>query len=464
MSQLCNVGNESVTLGLVVFTPAVDPAAQTGPHTAGRTATHLGPATAGLHCRESIGVVFVIPSIRNRKVQIVAQSVVISALVGGTGAFVALNKPVNVTVDGEAEQVRSFGSTVDDVLAAQDITLDERDQVQPSRSTQVERDMNIVVNKAKDLDLTVDGKPMDEWTNASTVGQALADLGIEHEGAEVSASLDDKISDGETIDVTTAKTVNVMADGKTQPVEAASKTVQDVISEAGIELGTDDITSAPLTSNVYDGQVVNVMRVVNEEKTETETIKKKVTVKKDSSLPRGEKKVEKKGKDGKREVVFKVRTVNGDEVSREEVSSKDIEKPVEEVVVEGTKAPEKKRESDKGSRSKDERGSGGSDNSEGNDSDNSEDNYSGSMTTAQIKEMLGGPGSKWYSVAKCESNFNPRAINQSNRAHFGLFQFKLATWRSVGGSGNPIDASPQEQFKRAKILQKKAGWGQWACA
>ncbi|WP_420734087.1 ubiquitin-like domain-containing protein [Brevibacterium luteolum] len=396
-----------------------------------------------------------IPSIRNRKVQIVAQSVVISALVGGTGAFVALNKPVNVTVDGEAEQVRSFGSTVDDVLAAQDITLEERDQVQPSRGTQVERDMNIVVNKAKDLDLTVDGKPMDEWTNASTVGQALADLGIEHEGAEVSAALDDKISDGESIDVTTAKTVSVMADGKTQPVEAASKTVQDVISEAGIELGKDDITSAPLTSSVYDGQVVNVMRVVNEEKTETETIKKKVTVKKDSSLPRGEKKVEKKGKDGKREVVFKVRTVNGDEVSREEVSSKDIEKPVEEIVVEGTKAP-KKRESDQGSRSKDERGSGGS--------DNSEDNYSGSMTTAQIKEMLGGPGSRWYKIAKCESNFNPRAVNQSNRAHFGLFQFKLATWRSVGGSGNPIDASPQEQFKRAKILQKKAGWGQWACA
>ncbi len=423
----------------------------------GRKSTDMESATAGLHCRESIGVVFVIPSIRNRKVQIVAQSVVISALVGGTGAFVALNKPVNVTVDGEAEQVRSFGSTVDDVLAAQDITLEERDQVQPSRSTQVERDMNIVVNKAKDLDLTVDGKPMDEWTNASTVGQALADLGIEHEGAEVSAALDDKISDGETIDVTTAKTVNVMADGKTQPVEAAAKTVQDVISEAGIELGADDITSAPLTSSVYDGQVVNVMRVVNEEKTETEAIKKKVTVKKDSSLPRGEKKVEKKGKDGKREVVYKVRTVNGDEVSREEVSSKDIEKPVEEIVVEGTKAPEKKRESDsKGSRSKDDSGSGGS--------DNSEDNYSGSMTTAQIKEMLGGPGSKWYQVAKCESNFNPRAVNQSNRAHFGLFQFKLATWRSVGGSGNPIDASPQEQFKRAKILQKKAGWGQWACA
>ena len=90
--------------------------------------------------------------------------------------------------------------------------------------------------------------------------------------------------------------------------------------------------------------------------------------------------------------------------------------------------------------------------------------YSSPMSTAEIKAMLGGPGSRWYKIAKCESTFNPRAINKANRAHFGLFQFKLATWRSVGGKGNPIDAHPREQFKRAKILQAKAGWGQWSCA
>jgi hypothetical protein len=86
------------------------------------------------------------------------------------------------------------------------------------------------------------------------------------------------------------------------------------------------------------------------------------------------------------------------------------------------------------------------------------------MTTAEIKEMLGGPGSRWYNLVKCESNFDPKAVNQQNRAHFGLFQFKIATWQSVGGSGNPADAHPREQFKRAKILQQQAGWGQWACA
>ena len=34
----------------------------------------------------------------------------------------------------------------------------------------------------------------------------------------------------------------------------------------------------------------------------------------------------------------------------------------------------------------------------------------------------------------------------------------------MGGTGNPIDASPEEQTMRAVALQQRAGWGQWGCA
>ena len=47
---------------------------------------------------------------------------------------------------------------------------------------------------------------------------------------------------------------------------------------------------------------------------------------------------------------------------------------------------------------------------------------------------------------------------------YGLFQFDLPTWASVGGSGNPVDASPQEQLMRAKLLYQSRGLGPWACA
>ena len=404
--------------------------------------------------------------LRNRKVQIAGQAVVITALVGGAGSFVALNKSVNLTVDGQSEQVRTFGSTVGDVLAAQGLEVDERDAVQPGADTRIERDMNIVLNTAKDLDLTIDGVPVEEWTTANTVGQALADLGVEAEGAEVSLPLDETLTeDGATVDVVTPKGVTVVADGEQKIVEATAATVSEVLSEAGIEVAGEDIVSAPLTAPVTDGQVLDVLRVKSETKAVEEKIEKKTTVKESASLDRGETKVEKKGKDGVREVVYDIRTVDGAEVKKEKVSEKVVAEPVDEVVVKGTRAPEPAPSEDSStgggsdSGSSEDSGSGGSDSSGSGSGDSG-----GTMSKQEIIDMLGGPGTRWYKIVKCESEFNPRAVNQQNRAHFGLFQFKLATWQSVGGKGNPVDASPQEQFKRAKILQEKAGWGQWACA
>jgi hypothetical protein len=43
----------------------------------------------------------------------------------------------------------------------------------------------------------------------------------------------------------------------------------------------------------------------------------------------------------------------------------------------------------------------------------------------------------------------------------GLFQFDCATWRSVGGSGDPAAASPDEQWRRAAALQDQRGNQPW---
>lgn len=415
-------------------------------------------------------------ALRNRKVQIAGQTVVITALVGGTAAFVGLNKQVDLTVDGETQQVRTFSDSVSEVLESNDVDVAKDDQVQPGADADITRGMNIIVNTSKDIDLTLDGVTSEESTTGNTVAEALADLGVDPEGAEVSTDLDATLADGENSEfsVVTPKTVTVVADGDRTPVDVTAATAQEVLDEANIELGEQDTVSTPLSAPVSDGGVVEVLRTSTDEKTETETIAKKVTEKNDSSLPRGEKKVETEGKDGKREIVYAVTTVNGEEVKREKKSEEVVAKAKDEVVLIGTKEPEPapapEDNSDDDSSDSGDSGSGDSGDSDSGDSGDSggsgqEDNGDRSpMTTAEIKAMLGGPGSKWYQVVKCESEFNPKAVNQQNNAHFGLFQFKVATWQSVGGSGNPADAHPREQFKRAKILQAKAGWGQWACA
>src|SRR4051812_16066491 len=65
----------------------------------------------------------------------------------------------------------------------------------------------------------------------------------------------------------------------------------------------------------------------------------------------------------------------------------------------------------------------------------------------------------WAKVANCESSGNPRAVNAAG--YYGLFQFDLQTWRSVGGSGNPAKASAGEQLMRAKKLYAQRGASPW---
>jgi LysM repeat protein len=65
----------------------------------------------------------------------------------------------------------------------------------------------------------------------------------------------------------------------------------------------------------------------------------------------------------------------------------------------------------------------------------------------------------WRKVANCESSGNPRAVNAAG--YYGLFQFDLRTWRSVGGSGNPANASAAEQLMRAKKLYAQRGASPW---
>jgi lysozyme family protein len=63
-------------------------------------------------------------------------------------------------------------------------------------------------------------------------------------------------------------------------------------------------------------------------------------------------------------------------------------------------------------------------------------------------------------IAECESGGNPRAVS-ADRRYFGKYQFSRATWRAVGGRGNPARASEAEQDRRARILYRRAGTSPW---
>jgi peptidoglycan hydrolase-like protein with peptidoglycan-binding domain len=63
-------------------------------------------------------------------------------------------------------------------------------------------------------------------------------------------------------------------------------------------------------------------------------------------------------------------------------------------------------------------------------------------------------------IAQCESGGNPRAIGGGGR-YRGKYQFSRATWRAVGGSGDPAAAPEAEQDQRAAALLARSGTAQW---
>ena len=69
----------------------------------------------------------------------------------------------------------------------------------------------------------------------------------------------------------------------------------------------------------------------------------------------------------------------------------------------------------------------------------------------------------WDRLAQCESGGN-WSINTGN-GYYGGLQFALTSWRAVGGSGYPHQASKAEQINRAEKLLAIQGWRAWpACS
>jgi hypothetical protein len=75
-------------------------------------------------------------------------------------------------------------------------------------------------------------------------------------------------------------------------------------------------------------------------------------------------------------------------------------------------------------------------------------------------ESVGVSSSTLEAIAACESGGDPSAVS-ADGAYHGLYQFDYGTWASVGGSGDPAVASPEEQTYRAALLYSQSGSSPW---
>ena len=176
-----------------------------------------------------------------------------------------------------------------------------------------------------------------------------------------------------------------------------------------------------------------------------------------SDLSEGETKVATAGVDGVVRTTYEVTTVGGKEVSRTPVAQVVVTQKVDEVVLVGTGAAKKQE-------SKPEQSQGQGQAPAPSASSESSGGSGGSASGGSAGTNDGPVGDDvWAKLAQCESGGNP-ATNTGN-GFYGMYQFTLETWQSLGGTGYPHEADAATQTAMAKKLQAQSGWGQWpGCA
>ncbi len=89
---------------------------------------------------------------------------------------------------------------------------------------------------------------------------------------------------------------------------------------------------------------------------------------------------------------------------------------------------------------------------------------SSTAVTAQARGAAPAAGSQLERIAQCESGGDPTAVS-ADGTYRGKYQFSRATWRAMGGSGDPAAAPEAEQDRRAALLLQRQGPSAWpVCA
>ncbi|WP_307861541.1 transglycosylase family protein [Cellulomonas wangleii] len=370
---------------------------------------------------------------RRRRWPLVAAGTAALVVAAGGTAYAQAHKTVALDVDGEVTRVSTFAGSVEGLLEDHGIELGQRDTV--SHSGALTDGTEIVVRTASAILVALNGTPEVVWTTALTADEALDTLAARADSVALLASRSAQRTDL-PMELALGDEAEVLVDGAVHPVPDADATVNDALTDLDVSL--QPLDRVTVQQGEQDVVQVVVQRVAEQDVTTQSEVPFTSRTEEDPTRYTGEKVVAQAGVPGVRSIVERVTTVDGVESGR--VALSDVtQPPVEEVVRVGTKArpvappaPRPSAPSSSGSSA-----------------------APGPITAGGSADSL-----NWAALARCESGGRVDAVSSTGKYH-GLYQFSVATWQAVGGSGLPSQASAEEQTARAKMLYNRAGAGQW---
>lgn len=213
--------------------------------------------------------------------------------IGNGDVIVGTNKDFNMSFDvikantitinncGEEQTISLAKGTVEEALNRTGITLAENQSVTPSLNTVITGDMNIYVYNSKNIKLTTNGTEM--------------------------------------------------------TVKAPEGTVENALNILGYEITDDDILNVDKNAQVEDDMKITLKKVTYVDEKSTEKISYKTVEKDSDDIMTGESEVSQKGVDGEKEVTKRCKYIDGKYDSTKVIDEKVTKKPVDKIVLNGTK-------------------------------------------------------------------------------------------------------------------------------
>jgi uncharacterized protein YabE (DUF348 family) len=253
------------------------------------------------------------------------------------------SRVVTITIDGEQQTLPTRAKTVSDLLKRLDVTVGDKDLVEPSLNTSIlEDNMSITVQKARPVTIIDSGRKVTVLSPYQQPRKVVENAGIElykEDGINAAASSDmtkDRII-GEQVVVERAVPANINLYGNSIAVRTRAKTVGELLDQKSIKTLKGDTVEPARNTKLSSNTQVFVVRMGKKVLTSEEAIPAPVANEDDPTLTIGATTVKQAGSDGKKLVTYEVELRNGVEVSRKVLQEVVAAEPVRRVIAKGTK-------------------------------------------------------------------------------------------------------------------------------
>ncbi|MHC6181350.1 3D domain-containing protein [Clostridium sp. JNZ X4-2] len=197
----------------------------------------------------------------------------------------------------------------------------------------------IMFSIKKTVIISVDGRERKVVTFNSTYGKVLTSNGIKIGPRDkVTPSLDKRVEDKGRLIVKRAVEVEVTVDGKKLNIKSVEDNVGDFLKKENIKTSSLDKVYPSRNHSVEKGMKIIVTRVQVKNMKESRPIEYGTVLKSDSKIADGTRKLLQEGQNGEKETITRIIYEDGKEVSRKIISEIVRREPVQKVVAVGTLA------------------------------------------------------------------------------------------------------------------------------